>query len=88
MPDRPAAEHCGHIDAPCGCDNSPDPFQAFDAMRGQRDAYRDRLARAEQALAEIGVFCKNASACDPRGVQYVAVSDIRAALRATQGGQT
>jgi hypothetical protein len=36
--------HCGHVETPCGCDNSPDPYQAYDAMRAQRDAAHIEIA--------------------------------------------
>lgn len=51
--DPPRREHCGHVLDPCGCPNSPDPEQAYVAVRESLMAALDRAHRAEDECADL-----------------------------------
>jgi hypothetical protein len=49
-------DHCGHVLSACGCDNSPDPEQAYHAVREILEVRDDELATARAEVARLSAL--------------------------------
>jgi hypothetical protein len=56
VPRRGPLDHCGHVLSACGCDNSPDPEQAYHAVREILEVRDDELATARAEVARLSAL--------------------------------